>query len=162
MNDYYDERDELEKDIWDVRKLGIDYNKTRSEYRVSFTGIVPKYRSWYKKYCETRLVVQQNWSYARFKSTMRPMCTFFKFIEITHPEWSDLQNLSREDILAFMKYVGQLPSGNSSKKTPEEQRKNRIRVYLYDVQAFLSYIQLLEWDLAPFEPIHHLISPEFS
>ena len=26
--DWYDERKETEKDIWDVRKLGIDYNKS--------------------------------------------------------------------------------------------------------------------------------------
>ncbi|MEC1158926.1 tyrosine-type recombinase/integrase [Cytobacillus horneckiae] len=160
FNDYYDDREELEKDKWDVRKLGIDYNRSRSENRVSFTNIVPKFRIWFKKYCEIRLVVQRNYSFARVKSIMSPMSAFFQFINDTHPEWSDLRNLNRKDILAFQKYVSQLPSKKTSKNPIEEQKKNRIRVYTYEVQAFLSYIQLLEWDFAPLKPIHHLIFPE--
>lgn len=158
--DYYDDRDEVEKDKWDVRKLGIDYNKTRSEHIISFTSIVPKFRKWIKKYVEIRMVIQQNLSFSRVKSIMSSMSTFLQFINDTHPGWSDLRNLKRDDILAFLKYVNALPFKKQSKNPIEVQKKNRIRVYLYDVQAYLSYIQLLEWDFAPERPIHHLIFPE--
>lgn len=160
FSDYYDNKNEIEKDRWDVRKLSIDFNQTRGEYTISFGTVVTPFRKWVKKYLEQRMVIQQNLSFARSRSIISPLSAFFKFIAVRYPEWDDLSLLSRNDILSFMQHLRTLPLKGNSKNTIEEQMKNRIRVYLYEVQAYISYIQRLEWDFSPKKPINHLIFPE--
>lgn len=160
FNDYYDDREETEKDRWDVRKLGIDFNQTRGEYLISFGQIVEPYREWVKKYVKQRMVIQQNLSFARAKSIGPPLAAFFGFIKKKYPDWDNLSLLSRDDILLFIQYLRTLPLKGHSKNTIEQQMKNRVRVYLNEVQAFISHIQRLEWFFAPKKPINHLIFPE--
>lgn len=160
FTDYYDEREETEKDRWDVRKLSINFNETRGEYIVSFDSIVEPYRQWVKKYVKQRMVIQQNLSFARAKSISSPLSAFFKFIKSKYPDWDNLALLTRDDILLFIQHLRTLPIKGNSKNTIEEQMKNRVRVYLYEVQAYISYIQRLEWDFAPKKPINHLLFPE--
>lgn len=58
---------ELEKDKWDVRNLGVPYNKTRGDYYLSFERIPSAYRPLVKKYVNTRLIETDSiqWNTAR-------------------------------------------------------------------------------------------------
>ncbi|MCI3986027.1 hypothetical protein MMJ63_14200 [Bacillus vallismortis] len=114
--DYYDERDEIEKDKWDIRKLSVDFNETRGEYIVSFEKIPDPYRTWVKKYVDLRMNVQQNLSYSRFKSIVPSLSKFFSFIKEVYPDWDNLNELSREDILSFIRYLRTLSIVGNSKK----------------------------------------------
>lgn len=158
--DYYDEREEIEKDVWDIRNLSVEFNEARGEYIISFEKIPQPHRTWVKKYTDLRLNTQQNLSFSRIRSMIPTLSRFFTFIKEVHPDWENLKDLSREDILDFIKYLRTLPIVGNSKKPVDIQLKNRVRVYLYDVQAYISYIQKLEWEYAPIRPVTNLILQE--
>ncbi|WAH36413.1 hypothetical protein [Alicyclobacillus dauci] len=55
MYDFYDEREEFEKDRWDVRNLGLQYNVTSVNYYLDFRKIPNVHRALVKRYIKLKL-----------------------------------------------------------------------------------------------------------
>ncbi|KGR86235.1 MULTISPECIES: hypothetical protein [Ureibacillus] len=78
--DWYDQRQETEKDIWDVRKLDIDYNNSSYSYVINFTSIPMPFRNLAKRYIQKRVLIQESLSWGSAIQTMAKLQEFFKYI----------------------------------------------------------------------------------
>jgi hypothetical protein len=83
--DYYDERDEFSKDKWDVRKLGIEYEQTRSHYHINFLPIPEPFRELVKKYVKLK-IFQGSLSFQTAAYFPPKLALFFKSILERHPD----------------------------------------------------------------------------
>ncbi|PFR33290.1 tyrosine-type recombinase/integrase [Bacillus cereus] len=155
---FYDEREETDKDCWDVRKLEINYNNTISRYSLDFSKVPQPYRQLFKKYIKTRLVVQQSISFSTAICYLNRLSFFFTFLKEKHPEWKELNQLSRMDIEKYIEYLRH----STIKKgkyfiNPDHNYVNR---FLIDLKTFISYIQKFEWEEAPTKSVISLLSIE--
>lgn len=58
LEDAYDDRPEMEKDIWDLRKLGVELDLSKTVYKLNFTYIAqPWLRLLAKKYLAYNLAI---------------------------------------------------------------------------------------------------------
>lgn len=160
-NEFYDERPEIEKDIWDVRRLGIDFNKsTCSDYKLNFEFIPIQFRTLAKKYIERRLIVQENMSWGTAGQYMDKLPIFFNFIHEKYPSWTKLNDLNRNDIEDFIKYLrstGIRGNRNGRVRSTSNSHINRMLIIL---ETFIDHIQKFEWDEAPIKPVRILMFPE--
>ncbi|WP_026693898.1 tyrosine-type recombinase/integrase [Peribacillus kribbensis] len=144
---FYDDRDEFEKDIWDCRNIpGAKIAANHSDHLLNFEEIPKPFKPMVKRYLKIRLsrFVQGTCSH-----DLRAVRRFMLFIHKIHPNWSDLQQLSRADIEQFVSHlVGQ----SLSNRTKNSQ--------LNAVRAMLEYIQRAEYTEAPIKPAYTLIFPE--
>jgi integrase len=156
---YYNDQPEYERDLWDVRRLGIDYNKSRCDYFINFRGINnPAFRVLAKKYLYMRLLVQSNISWATAKQYSYNLQIFFEFLEIYHPEWNNLNNLMREDIENFIKYLRITPLKQNNKNGNKNPTEHHIYFVMMVVYTFVSYIQIYSWTEAPTQLVNRLIN----
>lgn len=158
--DWYDERKETEKDIWDVRKLGIDYNNSNCGYTVNFTSVPKPFRSLAKRYIEKRVLIQESLSWGSAIQTMAKLQEFFKYIYREYPNWQDLTPLSRSDIEGFIYFLRTSPMGGDSVHKGQAPSENHIHRSLSVLETFIVYIQRYEWDEAPKKPAGFLIVPD--
>lgn len=161
LRNYLDEREEWEKDGWDVRNLekyGITYNKTAVSYYMYFDYIYhPVLRACTKKYIRQKLVNGAfAWNTAKMYMSYLPM--FFNLITELEPEWNDLRLLERSHILKYIEYLNTYIHANLSQSNANpEQYKNRG---LTIVHKFLSDIQLYEDSITPVRDVRTLIFQE--
>lgn len=67
ITDYYDERDEFEKDTWHARRIpGVRQSAAEKRlcHSISFEGIPEHYRGMVKRFL-SRLIVRRSWSYCK-------------------------------------------------------------------------------------------------
>jgi integrase len=155
-----DEREEWEKDIWNVRNLeryGITYNKSITIYIIDFTKINNiKIRSEVKKYIKQRLISNNKFSWSSARNYMFHLPNFINFICELEPTWDDLKGLERYHIEKYLEwlniYVKKLIQKNAN---PQQY----IRMALSYIQKFLSDIQIREYDISPIKNIRILIFP---
>lgn len=157
---FYDDREETEKDRWDIRKLNIDYNKTQSRHFIDFSMIAQPFREQFKKYIKNRLIIQKTISWSRACTYLCKLPLFFKFIKEKHPSWKDLKLLSRADIENFIEYLRSTPMGGNSTKRGSIPNENHIFQTLEQLETYISYIQRFDWDEAPSKSIKLLIFSE--
>lgn len=149
-----DSRDEFSKDVWDIRNLaiyGIEHNKTRSENSISFLKVNNLYfRTAIKMYLKERLL-KKNISWGCIINYNKTLPRFFNYISDLHPDWKDLKDLNRNDILNYLEVLNIHAAKTSSNKEDyiirDIQRVNKV----------LSDFQLLEYSLAPIKPVKQLI-----
>lgn len=146
---FYDTRNEYDKEIWDIRNIPhaeVEINYSR--YKLSFKGIGKPFVNLAKDYC---------WYALTFKSSGRIYNTelvgirsFFNFIELNHKDWTSLNNLTRKEWESYLVFFHQkFNTCNWNTKNP----------YLTSVKIFLEYLQAKESDLAPLKPLIHIIFP---
>ena len=156
-----DTREEWEKDGWDVRNLkkyGITHNQTALSYYMYFDCIEhPVLRKCTKEYIRHKLENKSfAWNTARMYMSYLPM--FFNVITGMEPEWTDLKNLERRHIEAFIVHLNQYIAGRKpQKRSNPEQYKNRG---LTIAHKFLSDMQLYEHEIAPLKDVRTLIFTE--
>jgi integrase len=98
----YDDRSETEKDVWDLRKLGIPFNRSQSSYTLNFLPIPqPWLRSLAKRYLKYNLAVYSA-SDCRFKLSV--LRRFSQFLAETAPQ-AQLVNLDRALILHYLSFL---------------------------------------------------------
>lgn len=159
--DFYDDREETEKDIWDVRKLGIKYNVSKANYKLNFTFIPNSFREVVKKYFKLRVVTQQNLSFLKAANDWIPAFKkFFSFLINKYPMVTCFKSLARQDIVEFINHLrnSTMIYGRGSKVNPMSDY--RISVTLNCLFVFLEDIQRYEWDEAPVKHSHLLIFTE--
>ena len=143
MVNFYDEREEFEKDTWDVRRIpGTRYPQAGSSYQLSFEGIPLSFRLMVKKYMKVRVGIR---SYHTCFDDLMALRLFLGFIHKQHPHWNDLRELSRKDMENYLTWY----------RSYAEGFKNKHYVYLFSLKNFFDYIQKAEYPEAPERP--HLL-----
>lgn len=157
-----DEREEWEKDKWDVRNLeqyGITYNKSNHEHYLNFEKINNlKIKEEVKKYIKQRLIAKNKFSWSSAYNYLKFIPTFINFISDLEPTWSDLKGLERQHILKYIELLNIYAKDNLVQKSSNP--KGYIAKALSCIQKFLSDIQIREYDIAPLKSIRVLIYPE--
>ncbi len=108
--DFYDSRNEFEKDTWDFRKIGMaKFSTDRSRYYLHFTGIPSKYRDMVKRYLKMRI---SKCSHAQCCRDVKAIRLFLHFIKEHHSSWNDLKLLSRKDMEDYFSWLHIFTEGN--------------------------------------------------
>ena len=162
INILTDEREEWEKDIWDVRNLdkyGITYNKSITHYYIDFSKINNlEIRNEVKKYIKQRLIANNKFSWGTTMRYLQVLPIFLNYICKLEPTWSDLKNLERTHIEKYIAWINIYAKENSNRK--DANSKRYILKSLSIIQKFLSDIQIREYNIAPIKNIRVLIFPE--
>jgi len=153
---YTDQREEWEKDRWDVRILhdryGINYNKSVSDYFIDFSNIDEMIREQVKKYVKQRLL-SKNFSWSSARSYLRFLPKFFTYIFSLEQTWKDLKHLKRTHIERYIEHLHDYSKNNLH---PEHY----VRESLKTLQKFLEDIQRYEYEMAPETHVKLLIFSE--
>lgn len=157
-----DERQEWEKDIWDVRNLeqyGITYNQSSSNYYINFRKINNlKIRNEVKKYIKQRLIANNKFSWSTAACYLSFIPPFINFICELEPTWNDLKGLERKHMQKYIEWLNIYAKENLTQKNASPKRY--VSTSLNYVQKFLSDIQIREYDIAPIKNVRVLIFPE--
>jgi integrase len=145
----YDERSEYEKDYWSADRLGVDYNKTICTPHFNFKPIHQPYKDLVKKYIYSRLVVQKSVSASMTNGYLSVFYLFFPYILKTHPDWTNLNFLSRSDIIGFIEYCRETPMGGSNTLRAKKATDEHIIRCVSNVEVFVDYIQRNKYVEAP-------------
>lgn len=155
-----DDREEWEKNSWDVRNLkqyGINYSKSTSDYFIHFEKISNKsIRNSMKRYVKQRLIANDNFSWNTARSYMTHLPRFMNFITTLEPTWNDFRHLDRYHIEKYVEWINTYVKNNSAYK--ESNKDEYIRFSLTFVQKFLQDIQLREYSIAPIKDARILLS----
>ncbi len=161
FHNWYDERSEIEKDIWDVRKLGIDYNRSKpGDYLLNFNSVPIPFRKLVKRYIERRVLIQESLSWGSAFQNIAKLPSFFNYIHKKYPDWNGLSQLSRTDIEEFIKHLRSNPMGGNSNHKNTAPSNNYINRSVSFLETFMTYIQAYEWDESPTKPVRLLFFPE--
>jgi integrase len=145
---YYNTRDEYEKDIWDIRN--IDHTKIKkhvSHYLLNFSDIPLAYRSFVKRYIKYRL---SRLSCGQCRTDISGIKMFLQFIYKRHPDWKNLNNLTRIDIELYIAWFNKYTSNFKASKNG----------YFISLNTFLRNIEIFEYEEAPSKPLSSLIFKE--
>lgn len=142
--DFYDTRDEFEKDIWDVRKIpNVRYTKNVSEYFLRFDRIHPVYRKMVKVYFKFAIT---SLGHGTLKTNLIEIRYFVDFLRKNYPHWNNLIDLQRSHVEEYLLYYNH-HFGHLSIIKPR---------YLYAVRNFIEYLHRTERPEAPRTPIYRL------
>lgn len=134
---YYDTRDEFEKDMWDVRNIpGVRFSKNQSSYFLNFTEIPSAFKPLTKRYMKVRIGTR---SLSQCSRDLRSLRLFLRYMTELHPEWTNIQLLSRQDMESYLIWYRQY----TSKWTSE------YFSYLVSLRTFIEYIQRADYPEAP-------------
>lgn len=162
FNTLTDEREEWEKDKWDVRKLeqyGITYNKSKTLYFLHFEKINNlKIREEVKKYIKQRLIANNRFSWSTAINYLVFITPFINYICKLEPNWNDFKSLERQHILKYIEWLNIYAKENLTQKNANP--KQYVAISLNYIQKFLSDIQIREYDIAPVKNVRILILPE--
>jgi len=140
ITNFYDDREEFEKDIWDVRKIpGAKYTQNKARYLLSFKYIPLPFRPLAKRYLKVRVGIR---SYTQCATDLMALRLFLRFIHEQYPHWQDLKSLSRKDIENYLAWYRSYTEG---------WRKQHYE-YLVNLRRFLDYIQRAGYPEAPEKP----------
>lgn len=148
ITDYYDERDEMEKDVWRAAKIPgarISAAARRGKPSISFINVPSCYRGMIKRFMG-RLVVKRSWSYCT--EMMVYIRYFFKaFYEHGYGDGFQ-EELTRKDMEKYLCWVAGDYEGRNA--TFRSKAVSFIRQYI-------DYIQLAEYPQAPRKDVNRLL-----
>ena len=144
FRDFYDEREETEKDIWHALRIpGVKLSAAmkREQPTLKFTGIPEIYRPSVKRFMK-RLIIRRSWSYCR--ETLMYIRYFFRvFYEHGYGN-GFLEKLTRKDVEKYLCWVA------------EDYATFRSKAVSF-VRSWLDYIQIAEYPQVPEQSIERLI-----
>lgn len=147
--DFYDIRDEFEKDVWDMRRIpSAYYCKNGSEYLLRFDKIHPIYRDIVKLFFKYSII---SLSVSRLRSRLMGIRYFVEFLGDKYTQWTDLVNLQRSHIEEYLIHYNR----KFGHLEPNEKSK-----MLHSVRTFIDYLQRSERSEAPLTPISALFFKE--
>lgn len=161
LNQLTDEREEWEKDKWDVRNLeqyGVTYSKSANNHFIDFVKIKNlKIREELKKYIRQRLTANHHFSWGTACEYLNFLPPFINYICELESTWNDLKGLERKHILKYIEWINIYAKENLTQKNSNPKRY--ISSSLGQVQKFLSDIQIREYDIAPIKNVRVLMFP---
>lgn len=149
IKDFYDDREETEKDIW--------YSKNIKGAKIPATGVhgvgghinfesVPiYYRDTVKRYFKT-IITKKSWNHCH--QIISHLNYFFDVFYSNGYGDGFIENLSRQDIENYLYWV------NNEHKHKNATYKSKFISY---VRTFLEYIQMAQYDKAPIKEVSFLI-----
>ncbi len=150
IKDFYDDREETEKDIWYSKnikgaKLPASGSSHGNYNAVNFTTIPLYYRETVKRYFRT-IITKKSWMTCH--NTLKYLSYFFNYLYSNKYQDGCIENLNRNDIEKYLYYV----SNDRKDKNKTENSK-----YVSFVRTFLEYIQMAQYDKAPKKEVSFLI-----
>ncbi|MES9731576.1 tyrosine-type recombinase/integrase [Bacillus sp. AP50] len=146
--DFYDTRDEFEKDVWDVRNIpGARFPDHESRHKLNFSDIPAPFRPVAKRYLKFRISYL---SHGQCSLDVRIIKVFLNFIYNKYPAWNDLNALARKDIEDYLVF--------HNKKFHDKPFSKKS--YLIALNVFLETIEKLQFDEAPTVPVNLLLFKE--
>ena len=151
FDDYYDGREETEKDVWHAHKIpGVKISAAMKRQRPSmnFLELPDAYRMSVRRFMK-RLVVRRSWSYCK-EMLMYIRYFFHVFYERGYAD-GFLEELSRKDIENYLCWIADDYAGKNA--TYRSKAVSFIR-------SWLDYIQIAEYPQAPGQSMERLILDE--
>ena len=150
IKDFYDERDEIEKDIWYSKnikgaKIPASGSNHSNNQAVNFNGIPIYYRETVKRYFKT-IITKKSWNHC-FQILNNLNYFFQKFYSNGYSD-GFIENLSREDIEKYLYWL----RNDYKDKNPTYRCK-----FISYIRTFLEYIQIAQYDKAPKKEVSFLI-----
>jgi integrase len=143
--DFYDIRDEFEKDIWDCRKIpGVIIPVNSTTYRINFTIVPPPFRELARRYIKLRIATQSS---SQARTELNSIAIFLKFVAEKEPRWISLKALSRRHVEDFL--VSYLNIHGA--------RTRSVLNKLIFIRHFLQRIQQFGYPDAPLTPAPSLL-----
>lgn len=147
------------EDVWDIQyfyKYGIQAPQTATRCIV-FTEIVsPVFKSVLKKYLKEKLLTGSiKWSTAHGRSVA--IKRFLNYISEKHPQWKDLHNLTRADMMAYYEYLCLYINDETRVKRRDANPKHYPKSMLSQIRTFLDELQIMEYPEAPKTPATQLV-----
>ena len=148
IKDFYDDREETEKDIWYSKNInGVKKSVTsdRTAKSISFIEIPLYYREIVKRYLKT-IITKKSWIHCF--NVLNKIKFFFNYFYSNGYTNGFIETLSRTDIEKYLYHIGNERKG----KNPTETSK-----YISYIRTFLEYIQMSQYDKAPKKEVSFLI-----
>ncbi|CAM4049215.1 tyrosine-type recombinase/integrase [Mesobacillus zeae] len=159
---YMDNRDEFEKDKWDVRilhdKYGVEYSKSKGQYYLIYLKFDRCIREQIKKYIKQRLLSRNRFSWSTAQRYLHALSMFFSFIFSLEPTWKDLKALNRTHIVKYLEYLYEYAKNIIKQKNSHPE--SYINSSLSILCKFLEDIQRYDYEMAPETHVRLLIFPE--
>lgn len=150
IKDFYDEREETEKDIWYSKNIkgakipasGSNHTKFNT---ISFVEIPKYYRNTVKNYFKA-FITKRSWSH--LNNLSGKLRYFFNFYYNNGYSDGFLENLTRDDVEKYIYFVN----------TDLANRSSNYKYQFVDyIRSFLEYIQMAQYDKAPKKEVSFLI-----
>lgn len=146
--DFYDPRDEWEKDIWDASKLSwLSVSTGTSEMRLGFTDVPEVFKPIVKRYIKFRTT---NSCIKNCNQYIRTLEIFFTYIHERFPEWTTLNDLDRQIFEGFLTWFA----------ANYHHMKDHGRRYLVVLRYSLDYFQRAGYPEAPIKPMNTIFLQE--
>ncbi|WP_258073261.1 hypothetical protein [Brevibacillus laterosporus] len=147
--DFYDTRDECDKDVWDFRKIpNARYPLGWSNFILRFDNIPEKFRTMVKDFCRVSII---NTGQSHLKNLIRGIKIFIDFYNNNNPNVYDFSQVKREDIEKYLFFFYQR-YGNLT--------VSARNAYLLGLQYFFEFLQNTKRKEAPTVPVYGLIFKE--
>lgn len=149
IKDFYDDREETEKDIWYLKNIkGAKIPASGSSIRqksLNFNAIPIYYRESVKRYFRT-FITKKSWMTCC--NTLKYLIYFFKYFYNNGYKDGFVEDLNRNDIEKYLYYVNNERKG----KNATENSK-----HISFLRTFLEYIQMAQYEQAPIKEVSFLI-----
>lgn len=148
IRDYYDDREEMEKDVWHAAHIPgakISAAAKHQKSSMSFENVPSHYREMVKRFM-SRLVIKRSWSYCT--EMMVYIRYFFKAFYAHGYTDGFLERLARRDI---EKYLGWVASDYEGKNATFRSKAVSF------IRQYIDYIQLAEYPQAPKKDVNRLL-----
>lgn len=149
IKDFYDYREETEKDIWYLKNIKVAKipasGASIAQKSISFNDIPIYYRETVKRYFRT-FITKKSWMSCC--NIIKYMTYFFRYLYSNGYSNGCIENLNRNDIEKYLYHIGNDRKG----KNATENSK-----YVSFVRTFLEYIQMAQYDKAPKKEVSFLI-----
>ena len=147
-SDYYDPREETEKDVWDCRKIPTaKCPKHKSGNTLDFTKVPIEFRDVAKRYIKFRIVKN---SVSQCKTDLMAIRLFTNNIREQEPTWSNFNYLTRKHMENFFSWFS----------VYTKEMKYEHVAYLIALRKFIEYIVRAEYPEAPQVSPTHLFFNE--
>lgn len=125
LQEYYDERTEYEKDIWDLRKLGYEINKASSHYKLNFNKIRQK---WLKN--TAKIYLKYNLSKNSVANTINKLVALNHFSIFLYENYPLIKapNIDRTVIINYLAYISSKNISSNSKNQYVISLRNFLEV----------------------------------
>jgi integrase len=148
LQNFYDDREEFEKDIWDVRRIpGAKFTDNKADYLFTFLDIPLPFRQLAKRYLKVRI---GTCCFGQCSHDLMSLRLFFNCIHKIHLKWQDLKLLTRKDMEEYLSWFRSYTVGYTKMHV----------AYFISLRMFLEYIQRAEYFEAPEKPSACLIFKE--
>lgn len=148
INNFYDDREETEKDIWyakNIKGVIISATMQSKKCQLSFIHIPSFYKETVKRYMRT-IITKKSFSYC--VNILTALNEFFNIFYSMDYKDGFIKELTRNDI---EKYIFKIHSKYNSYNTSYWQK------FISFVRTFLEYIQIAQYDEAPKKEVSFLI-----